>query len=71
MLPTMSARFTCGMKICPASSFDVCVTVSRGEYPSCMAWCVSENAPEMSACDAITAAAVARIEHRVDAARRE
>ena len=26
-----------------------------------MAWCVSENAPEMSACDAITAAAVARM----------
>ena len=33
---------------------------SRGQYPSWMACCVSENAPEMSACDAMIAAAVAR-----------
>ena len=31
----------------------------RGEYPSWMLCCVSENAPEMSACDATMAAAVA------------
>ena len=33
--------------------------VTRGLYPSCTACRVSENAPEISACDATTAAAVA------------
>ena len=33
--------------------------VTRGLYPSCTACCVSENAPEMSACEATTAADVA------------
>ena len=36
----------------------------RGEYPSWTLCCVRENAPEMSACDATTAAAVAMIEER-------
>ena len=31
----------------------------RGRYPSWMAWRVTENAPEMTACDAITVATVA------------
>ena len=35
------------------------VDVRRGQYPSCTAWRVSEKAPEMSACDAMIAAAVA------------
>ena len=33
--------------------------VTRGQYPSCTACRVSENAPEISAWDATTAAAVA------------
>ena len=33
--------------------------VTLGEYPSCTACWVSENAPEMSACYATMAAAVA------------
>ena len=33
--------------------------VSRGLNPSCTACCASENTPEMSACDATTAASVA------------
>jgi hypothetical protein len=33
----------------------------RGRKPSCTACFVSENAPEITACEAITAAAVARI----------
>ncbi len=33
--------------------------VTRGRYPSCTAWRVSEYAPEISACDATTAATVA------------
>jgi hypothetical protein len=33
--------------------------VTRGKRPSCTAWRVSEKAPEMSACEAITVAAVA------------
>ena len=30
----------------------------RGRYPSCTAWRVSENAPEITACEAITVAIV-------------
>jgi hypothetical protein len=33
---------------------------SRGRYPSWTAWCATENAPVMTACEAITVAAVAR-----------
>jgi hypothetical protein len=33
--------------------------VTRGKKPSCTACCVSEKAPEMSACDATTVALVA------------
>ena len=33
------------------------MTVTRGKKPSCIAWCVSEKAPEMSACEAMTVAA--------------
>ena len=32
---------------------------SRGRYPSCTAWCATENAPVITACEAITVAAVA------------
>ena len=35
--------------------------MTRGKYPSCTAWRVSENTPEMSACDATTVAAVDRM----------
>jgi hypothetical protein len=31
----------------------------RGQYPNCMAWLVSEKAPEITACEAITVATVA------------
>ena len=34
--------------------------MTRGNIPSWMACCVSENAPLMRACDAITVASVAR-----------
>ena len=33
----------------------------RGTKPSCMAWRVTEKAPEMTACEAMTVASVARI----------
>ncbi len=33
--------------------------LTRGTKPSCTACCVSEKAPEMSACDATTVATVA------------
>ena len=33
--------------------------VRRGRKPSCTAWRVTENAPEMTACEAITVATVA------------
>ena len=33
--------------------------VSRGRKPSCTAWRVTEKAPEMTACEAMTVAAVA------------
>ena len=32
---------------------------TRGQNPICIAWRVSENTPEISACDAITVAAAA------------
>ena len=51
--------FTTGTKICPSVSADVCTMATRGTKPSCTACCVSEKAPEMSACDATTVAAVA------------
>ena len=35
--------------------------VSRGRKPSCIAWRVTLNAPEITACEAITVASVARI----------
>ena len=34
--------------------------LKRGEYPSWIACCVIEKAPEMIACDAMTAAVVER-----------
>ena len=40
----------------------------RGSKPSWMACLVSENAPEITACDAITDAAVARITAGISAA---
>ena len=33
--------------------------VRRGRKPSCTAWRVTENAPEITACEAITVATVA------------
>ena len=47
-----------GTKICPLASADVCSTRTRGNRSSWTASRVSENAPEMTACDAITVAAV-------------
>ncbi len=44
--------------------------VTLGEYPSCTACWVSEKAPEISACEATTAAAVAMHDHRVECPRR-
>ena len=38
--------------------------VSRGRKPSCTAWRVTEKAPEMTACEAMTVAAVASEDHR-------
>jgi hypothetical protein len=37
----------------------VCWIRSRGRKPSCTAWRVTENAPEITACEAITVATVA------------
>ena len=53
-------RLTHGRKMCPIASREVCTTCMRGTKPSWMAWRVTENAPEITACEAITAAAVAR-----------
>ena len=39
--------------------FDVCRMLIRGRNPSWITCCVTENAPEMTACDAITVAMVA------------
>ena len=36
----------------------MCVTVTRGKYPSCTAWWVSEKTPVMSDCEAMMVAAV-------------
>ena len=55
--------------ICPASCAEVCAMVSRGLKPSWMHCCVSENAPEMSACDATMAAIVAMTSSGMSRAR--
>src|SRR6266568_5930030 len=57
---SINAQLTVGTKICPISRDEVCSILSRGLYPSCTACRVRENAPEMIACEAMTAAAVAR-----------
>jgi hypothetical protein len=44
----------------PCSFLEVCCTSMRGTKPSCMAWRVTEKAPEITACEAITVASVAR-----------
>jgi hypothetical protein len=54
-----SSQFTEGMYTCPISRAEVWTMVMRGRKPSCTACLVSENAPEIVACDAITVAAVA------------
>ncbi len=36
----------------------------RGSRPICTAWRATEKAPEMTACEAMTVASVARIDHR-------
>lgn len=43
----------------PSSSGEEWRTSRRGAKPSCSAWAVSEKAPAITACEAITAAAVA------------
>ena len=48
-----------GCRSGPRSCADVWTTVTRGQNPSCIAWRVSENTPEISACDAMIAAIVA------------
>ena len=45
--------------------------VTRGKKPSCTACRVSENAPEMSACDAMIVATVESEDHRIDEERRD
>ena len=57
--PMNSAALTPGAYTWPSSASEVWRIVSRGRNPSCTAWRVTENAPEMSACDAITVASVA------------
>ena len=57
---TISARLTQGRKICPIASREVCTTCMRGRKPSWIAWRVTVNAPEITACEAITVARVAR-----------
>ena len=58
MTATSSAVLTAGTKIWPISRSDVCSTRMRGRKPSCIAWLVIEYTPEITACDAITVAAV-------------
>ncbi len=60
MIATSRKRLIQGTKIWPAVSSEVCLICMRGAKPSCTAWRVTENAPEITACDAMTAAAVAR-----------
>jgi len=55
----MRTQFTAGMYTWPDAVAEVWKIRIRGRYPSCTAWVVSENAPEISACEAMTVAAVA------------
>ncbi len=57
--PTINAQLTIGTKICPSVS-DVCTTRTRGRKPSWTAWRTTENAPLITAWDAITEVSVAR-----------
>ena len=50
-----------GTKICPDAVAEVCTTRNRGRRPSRPACWTALNIPEITACDAITVAAVARI----------
>ena len=50
---------TIGTKIWLCSRAEVCRIRSRGSRSSCTAWRVTENAPVMVACEAMTAASVA------------
>ena len=52
-------QLTTGTYTCPISLDEVCRIRRRGRKPSATACRVTENAPEMTACDAITVASVA------------
>ena len=56
---SISSQLISGTYTCPFSCADVWRMSNRGAYPSCTACCVSENAPEMIACEAMTVAIVA------------
>jgi hypothetical protein len=57
MVATINAQFDLRDVDLPISCDDVCSMSRRGAYPSWIACCVSENAPEISACEAMIAAA--------------
>src|SRR5271167_4760785 len=56
-----SERLMNGTYTCPISCVDVWTIGMRGRNPSCTACLVMENAPEITACDAMIVAAVAKI----------
>src|ERR1700680_3018225 len=56
-----SDRLMNGTKTCPISCVDVWTMGTRGKKPSCTACLVIENAPEITAWDAMMVAAVARM----------
>src|SRR5438874_5372638 len=56
---TISSQLIQGTYTWPTASAEVCFVRSRGRYPSWTAWCATENAPVITAWDAITVAAVA------------
>lgn len=58
MTATISAELITGMKIWPAAVL-VWRIVMRGMKPSWIACCVTEKAPEITACEAMTAARLA------------
>ncbi len=59
--PIATIRLIDGTKTCPLYRSDVCLTNTRGARLSAIACSTSVNVPEISAWDAMTVAAVARI----------
>ena len=53
-------QLTAGTYTCPISWCEVWRMVSRGRKPRPTAWRVTEKAPEITACEAMTVANVAR-----------